>query len=93
MFLASTMDTTQPPPCSRAEVIAAVQEERLTGVKNQGGLPREAIGDVLSAGSGTLSQIEKLALNGNYMTYDHWDREGASHVRRMRDRGPGQSSP
>ena len=65
------------------KVVAAVQEERLTGIKNQGGLPREAIGDVLSAGSATLSQIEKLALNGNYMTYDHWDREGLLAYVRM----------
>ena len=56
-------------------IAAAVQEERLTGVKNQGGLPREAIGDVLLAAGGALTEIEKVALNGNYMTYDHWDRE------------------
>ena len=70
------MDTMQQLPFSKmVELFAAVQEERLTGVKNQGGLPRQAIGDVLSAASGTFTEIGKLALNGNYMTYDHWDRE------------------
>jgi predicted NodU family carbamoyl transferase len=59
----------------QGKIIAAVQEERLTGNKNQGGLPRQAIGDVLSMSGMSRSEIGKVALNGHYMTYDHWDRE------------------
>ena len=56
-------------------VVAAVQEERLTGNKNQGGVPRQAIAEVLLASGGAGSEISQVALNGIYMTYDHWDRE------------------
>jgi carbamoyltransferase len=59
----------------QGRVLGAVQEERLTGVKNQGGLPRQAILDLLSTTGVALSQIAKVALNGNYVTYDHWDRD------------------
>ncbi len=56
-------------------VVAAVQEERLTRNKNQGGVPRQAISEVLMAAGGACSDISRVALNGLYMTYDHWDRE------------------
>jgi carbamoyltransferase len=56
-------------------IISAVQEERLTRVKNQGGLPRQAISDVFSMTRTAPSAIGKVALNGAYMTYDHWERE------------------
>ena len=56
-------------------VVAAVQEERLTGRKNQGGLPRQAIAHVLEMGGRSCQDIDSVALNGQYMTYDHWDRE------------------
>jgi carbamoyltransferase len=59
----------------QGRVVAAVQEERLTGKKNQGGVPRQAIADILSLGGIDHSEINKVALNGNYMTHDHWDRE------------------
>jgi carbamoyltransferase len=60
----------------RGEVVAAVQEERLTRTKNTGGVPRQAIAEVLSIGGTAHREIERLALNGLYMTYDHWDRDG-----------------
>jgi carbamoyltransferase len=59
----------------KGRVVAAVQEERLTGIKNQGGLPRRAIADVLSTSGVASEEITSVALNGAYMTYDHWDRE------------------
>jgi carbamoyltransferase len=62
----------------QGRVVAAVQEERLTGSKNQGGVPRQAIADVLSTSGVVSSEIIKVALNGNYMTHDHWDREPLS---------------
>ena len=62
----------------QGRVVAAVQEERLTGNKNQGGVPRQAIADVLSTSGVAFSNIARVALNGNYMTYDHWDREPLS---------------
>jgi carbamoyltransferase len=62
----------------RGRVVAAVQEERLTGHKNQGGVPHQAIADVLSMSGVSHFEINRLALNGNYMTYDHWDRKGLS---------------
>jgi carbamoyltransferase len=55
-------------------VVGAVQEERLTGKKNQGGVPREAITDLLAAARVASSDIDRVALNGVYMSYDHWDR-------------------
>jgi carbamoyltransferase len=60
------------------KIVAAVQEERLTGNKNQGGVPRQAIADVLSDIGISSSAIDRVALNGVYMTYDHWDREPLS---------------
>ena len=62
----------------RGRVVAAVQEERLTGHKNQGGVPNQAIADVLSMSGVSLGELNRVALNGNYMTYDHWDRKGLS---------------
>lgn len=57
----------------RGRVVAAVQEERLTRIKNQGGLPYQAISDIFSMISVASSAIGKVALNGMYVTYDHWD--------------------
>jgi carbamoyltransferase len=52
----------------------ALQEERLTRVKNQGNTP---LGASIEArrigGAGTTPQ--RIALNGNYMNYNQWQRE------------------
>jgi len=56
-------------------IIAAVQEERLSRVKNQGDFPGKAVTDVLSMSGTSLSSISKVALNGRYMIYGQWDRE------------------
>jgi len=57
------------------KVVAAVQEERLTRKKNQGGIPCQAIDEILALSNTSLEAIDKVALNGKYMTYDHWDPE------------------
>jgi carbamoyltransferase len=59
----------------KGRIVAAVQEERLTATKNKGGVPARAIADVLSMVGMPSSTIEKVALNGNYMTHDHWESE------------------
>src|SRR5687768_16344453 len=56
-------------------LVAAVQEERLTRTKNQSGIPKRAIEDLFSMTGVTRSEVSKAALNGMYMTYDHFDRE------------------
>ena len=56
-------------------IVAAVQEERLTRIKNQSGIPGRAIKDLFSMTGVTSSAISRVALNGIYMTYDHFDQE------------------
>jgi carbamoyltransferase len=60
----------------RGHVVAAVQEERLTRAKNQGGIPQRALTELRTQAGVALGADVPLALNGLYMTYDHWDREG-----------------
>jgi carbamoyltransferase len=55
-------------------VVAAVQEERLSRVKNHAGVPEHAIRDILSLVSVERDSIQDIALAGAYMTYDHWER-------------------
>jgi carbamoyltransferase len=59
----------------KGRIVAAVQEERLTRTKNQSGIPHRSIGDLFSMAGVTSSAINRIALNGRYMTYDHFDRE------------------
>jgi carbamoyltransferase len=59
----------------KGRIVAAVQEERLTRTKNQSGIPHQAIRDLFSMTGMTSSAISAVALNGAYMTYDHFDRE------------------
>ncbi|MFM2123996.1 MAG: hypothetical protein RL328_447 [Acidobacteriota bacterium] len=49
----------------------ALQEERLTRIKNQGDLPEQSLR--LALGQAGDSPI--VALNGHYMNYGQWDRE------------------
>lgn len=56
-------------------LLGALQEERLTGVKNQGGIPRAAIAEILAKFDLRPSDVE-VALNGHYMRHQGWDREG-----------------
>jgi len=66
-------------------VVAAVQEERLTRIKNQGDLPRQAIRDVISLANVDLSTVSRVALGGKYVSYgvygrkdtrNHYERSG-----------------
>lgn len=51
----------------------ALQEERLTRVKNQGDAPVLALREALDlTGGGPLGRV---ALNGRYMNYQQWDRQ------------------
>jgi predicted NodU family carbamoyl transferase len=77
----------------RSRIISTVQEERLTRVKSQGGMLRQAISDVFSMTGIAPSTIGKMALNGAYMTYDHWDRGALRYVRRGGHRSAHVSSP
>ncbi len=71
------------------ELIAAVQEERFTRVKNQGGLPLRAIEDVLAAAGITQQDIDVFAVADRYRYNQNWDRE--SILRQFGGRG--QSTP
>lgn len=59
----------------KGRIVAAVQEERLTRVKNQSGIPYYAISHLLTFADIPFSDLSKAAVNGTYATYDHWDRE------------------
>jgi len=56
-------------------IVAALQEERLTRHKNQGGIPYQSIDELLAIAKSTSQEVTKIALNGMYMTYDHWNRD------------------
>lgn len=56
------------------KVVAAVQEERLSRVKNQGGIPHLSVREVLKVAGRNDGDIDCIALNGLYMTYNHFDR-------------------
>ena len=49
----------------------ALQEERITRVKNQGDAPKNA----LAAALGDAGTNSRVALNGRYMNYGQWQRE------------------
>jgi carbamoyltransferase len=68
-------------------LVAAVQEERLTRVKNQGGLPALAIDEVLRLGGHARADVDVFAFSDLYLeTGARWDRDAvlatfASHER------------
>jgi carbamoyltransferase len=58
------------------KLIAAVQEERLTRVKNQWGMPEKAIEQVLSLAGVTRDQVDIFAVTGVYEDKEQdWDRD------------------
>lgn len=66
-------------------IVAAVQEERLTRVKNQGGLPARAIEEVLRIGGVAREDVGTFAVANVFQDrYTSWDRESirARHARR-----------
>jgi len=50
-------------------VAFAIEEERLTRIKNQGGIPRLAIEETLRRTGIAVESIDQVALNGDYMVY------------------------
>jgi carbamoyltransferase len=52
----------------------ALQEERITRVKNQGDLPANALTAALAQLNGAGANA-RVALNGRYMNYGQWERE------------------
>jgi carbamoyltransferase len=48
-------------------VLAVVQEERMTGIKNQAGFPIRSIDEVLRLAGRTRDQIDFVAMNGNHI--------------------------
>ena len=54
-------------------LVSAIQEELLTRVKSQGGLPAFAIEEVLEQNGLELSDIDLFALDGDYMVHKRHD--------------------
>ena len=52
----------------------ALQEERITRVKNQGDAPANALAGALAQANGSGANA-RVALNGRYMSYGQWQRE------------------
>jgi len=53
----------------------ALQEERLTRVKNQGDAPGGAVRAALALAPAASGTTPVVALNGHYMNYGQWQRE------------------
>jgi carbamoyltransferase len=58
---------------AEGKLLYALQEERLTRVKNQGDAPELSLRQALALAPG--SRTPRIALNGNYVNYGQWDRE------------------
>ena len=52
----------------------ALQEERLTRIKNQGDAPALSLAYALKLANGSAGEA-RIALNGRYMNYHQWERE------------------
>ncbi len=52
-------------------IVAAIEEERITRIKNQSGFPTNAINWILSFSRSTLAEIDSVALNGCHMPPSH----------------------
>lgn len=48
-------------------VLAAIQEERMTGTKNDAGFPYQSIKEVLRLARVTIDQVDLVAMNGNHI--------------------------
>lgn len=57
------------------ELVAAVQEERFTRQKNQGGMPTRAIDDVLDLANVRRDDVDVFAVADRYHYEQQWDRE------------------
>ena len=50
-------------------VVAAIQEERLSRIKNSSGFPSRSVKAVLNIGNCSIDEIDYVALNGHHMHY------------------------
>ena len=57
------------------ELVSAVQEERFTRLKNQGGMPTRAIDEVLDLAGVRRTDIDAIAVADRYHYDQQWDRE------------------
>ena len=57
------------------ELVAAVQEERFTRQKNQGGMPTRAINEVLDLADISRQDVDAFAVADRYHYGQQWDRE------------------
>ena len=57
------------------ELVGAVQEERFTRVKNQGGIPLRAVDDVLGAAGLVRDDVDVFAVSDKYHYGQRWDRD------------------
>ena len=62
-------------------VVAAVQEERLSGIKNHQRCPVLAIADVLRLAGMTWKDVDAVALNGHHMPYARSREDLIAHYR------------
>ena len=53
----------------------ALQEERITRIKNQGDAPQKALNEALGRNGAGDARMARIALNGRYMNYGQWQRE------------------
>ena len=53
------------------KIVSAIQEERLTRVKNHGGYPEKSIQEVLKIGRCSLKDIDAVSFNGYIMGDKH----------------------
>lgn len=56
-------------------LVAAVQEERFTRQKNQGGMPTQAIAEVLDLAGLRRQDVDRFAVADRYHYAQQWDRE------------------
>jgi carbamoyltransferase len=64
-------------------VIAAVQEERMSGVKNHGGIPGLAIAEVMRLAGVSWSQVDRVALHSKHMPYARTREELVDHYKKV----------
>lgn len=64
-------------------VIAAVQEERMSGIKNHQRMPALAINEVLRLAGVSWSEVDRVALHSNHMPYARSRDELMQHYRKV----------
>lgn len=65
------------------QVVAAVQEERLSGIKNHGGIPERAIAEVLRLAGINWDRVDQVALHSHHMPHARNREELVDHYRKV----------